>query len=353
MKARAAKIDLWQSLLIGYAVWLLPWITQWVAMRLSVKQALYECAFVLVLHGLALLVLGKVYRWATDRGLALKRAGAVALGASVPMIALAYVLDFYVTRFDPSLATPWSHTTLFATVLTALGDSTGICLLLAAVVFLPAVARDNEEHRRDLELVEREAEVLRIRSHLEPHFILNSLNAVAGLVEEDPTQARELLAALGDLFREAVGFRTTHRVEDEIGWVKRYVTIHELRYPDVLDVTWDVDEACLDTMCPALILQPLVENAIKHGALRGGGHLTVSARLDGASLLFIVEDDGPELGLPREGGQGLSITRRRVAFESAAPDAFTLVREGARTVARVRLPLRIEPGNRRGGLGHG
>lgn len=340
---KPTEINLLQSLPIGYAVWLISSCAQWIISRPGLKRALYDCVFVLVVHGLALLVLGIVYRSASSRGLSLKMAGAVSLVAAVPVIAISYLVDYEITKWDNSLSwDPQSRAqiTLGGTLVMALCDSIGICLLLAAIVFLPAIARANEEHRTELELLRREAEVMRVRTHLEPHFILNSLNAVAGLVEEDPTQARELLAALGDLFREAVAFRAIHRVGDEIEWAKRYVTIHELRYPDTLQPSWDVDDACLDLACPALILQPLVENAIKHGALRGNGLLAVRASLAAGTLTFSIEDDGPELGEPRAGGCGLEITRRRLELETTSPSAFELVREGSHTVARLRLPAR-------------
>jgi sensor histidine kinase YesM len=118
--------------------------------------------------------------------------------------------------------------------------------------------------------------------------------------------------------------------------------IHELRHPALLHAHWDVAADALSMACPALLLQPLVENAVKHGALRGGGHLTVRALVDDGELALSIEDDGPALGAPRLGGRGLSIIRRRLALEGLRADAFELVREGALTIARVRLPLRKE-----------
>lgn len=336
------EINLVHSLIAGYAVWIIPCVMHGLVVDISARTLVYAAVSTLVVYSVALAVLGWVYRLASARGLPLKVAGAVSLVAAVPVIAAWYLVDYWITRKDPSLA--WTNavapTTVSGTLVVAIGDSLAICLLLASIVFLPAVARAHEERRRELELLHGEAELLRIRSHLEPHFVLNSLNAVAGLVEEDPVQARELLAALGDLFREATRFRATHRVRDEIEWLKRYVTIHELRHPDILRVSWEIDEDCLEMGCPALILQPLVENALKHGALRGGGHLAIEAKRDAGVLLFVVEDDGPGLGPPREGGQGLAITRRRLQLDAAPSDAFQLVREASRTVARLRLPSR-------------
>lgn len=335
--------NLMQSLAVGVGLWFISSASRWLGGSLTTRAALYEAAWLLILYLTELGIIGVVFRVASARGLSLKAASVLSLAATMPAIAVAYLVDFTLTGMDPSLGSQIGvrPQTLGFTLATAFGDFFLLCALLAAIVYLPVYARAHEERNSEIELLKREAELLRIRGHLEPHFVLNSLNAVAGLVEEDPTQARELLSALGDLFRDATAFRAVHRVRDEIDWLVRYVTIHELRYPDALHASWDVSTEALDLACPALILQPLVENAVKHGALRGGGHLTVRARVEDKTLIFSVEDDGPQLGLAREGGRGLAIVRRRLELESTGRDSFELVREGDKTIARVRLPARF------------
>ncbi|MBX3211386.1 MAG: histidine kinase [Labilithrix sp.] len=332
-----------QAFAIGYVVWFVPVFVRWAFASLSTRMVAYQGLWIALLYVLALGTIWIVYRAARARGLSLKVASALSLAATVPAMMISYLVDLQVGRWDASLSLlrPEEPRTLTYALATALFDSVAIATFLAAIVFLPVFARAHEERNHELERVSREAELLRFRAHLEPHFVLNSLNAVAGLVEDDPPQARELLAALGDLFREASAFHVLHRVEDEIEWLKRYVTIHELRHPDVLRASWEVDPDTLALTCPALILQPLVENAVKHGALRGGGHLLVRAALDGGTLTLTVEDDGPELGAPRAGGRGLTIVKRRLQLESERESGFELVREGARTVARVRLPASL------------
>ncbi|MGH7272612.1 MAG: sensor histidine kinase, partial [Polyangiaceae bacterium] len=163
------------------------------------------------------------------------------------------------------------------------------------------------------------AELARLRAHLEPHFILNTLNAIAGLVTEDPREARRLLVCLGDLLRDAVQETgEVQRLDKQIAWLKRYAQILEARHHGLLSFRWDVDEDCEHAVLPRLLLQPLVENAVKHGALRrqdGAGEVVVRAsrRSDGA-LVCIVEDNGP--GMPdadvRAGAFGLQAVRRRL-----------------------------------------
>lgn len=338
-------LDLRSAFFIGYLIWLIPGGTRTLLGVIPWQKTVYDGIWIAAVYLISLRALAAVYRRLCERGVTLRLASLIALlTTSIPMVAVAYTVDFFVTEHWPILSSllPGEPRSLTYALATSLCDSVAVSTLLAAIAFLPAIARAHEERSRDFELLSREAELLRVRANLEPHFVLNSLNAVAGLVEEDPAQARELLAALGDLFREASAFNSTHRVEDEIEWLKRYVTIHELRHPDLVHASWNISEDSLDCICPALLLQPLVENAVKHGALRGGGNLTIRTRVEDGQLLLAVEDDGPELGAPRDGGRGLSIVRRRLELESLVPDALQLVREGNTTIARVRLPARLE-----------
>jgi LytS/YehU family sensor histidine kinase len=169
-----------------------------------------------------------------------------------------------------------------------------------------------------------QSELTRLRAHLEPHFLLNTLNAIAGLVTEDPREARRLLVCLGDLLRDAVHENgDLQRLDEQIAWLRRYAFILEARHRGVLRFRWDVASDCEPALMPRLLLQPLVENAVKHGALMrddGAGEVVVRAsrRQDGA-LVCMVEDNGPGLSTSnvRAGAFGLQSVRRRLELESA------------------------------------
>lgn len=172
-------------------------------------------------------------------------------------------------------------------------------------------------HERDR--LRAEAEIAHLRAHLEPHFLLNALNAVSGLVTEDPKEARRLLGALGDLLRDAVSSCEEQRpLKDEIAWLERYAKVLSARYPDILKFEWDVEKDAEPALVPRLLLQPLVENAVRHGALKrtNGGTVSVHARTVGEGadkkLECVVADDGPGWSEDSKEGFGLRSVRRRL-----------------------------------------
>jgi two-component sensor histidine kinase len=226
--------------------------------------------------------------------------------------------------------------------------------LWAVAVVIPA-AVDSERVRRleiqnlRLEAAElrSKAELVRLRGQLEPHFLLNTLNLVAGLVGVDTDRARSVLVALGDLLEDALAEHADLRsVADEIDWLRRYVEILESRHGDMLRVTWDIDAAARSALVPRLILQPLVENAIQHGALRrrGGGTVRVGVARDGDDVVCTVVDDGPGpgVGKPRPGAVGVENVRSRLAvhFPTAVFDLGACPNGGTR--ARMQLPFTLD-----------
>jgi LytS/YehU family sensor histidine kinase len=194
----------------------------------------------------------------------------------------------------------------------------------------------------EAENLRSQAELARLRTHLEPHFLLNTLNAISGLVTEDPREARRLLACLGDLLRDAVQKTSElQRLDEEIAWLRRYALILEARHKGALSFRWDIQPGSESALLPRLLLQPLVENAIKHGALRrsdGAGEVVVRAsRSSSGSLVCVIEDNGP--GMPdavRTGAFGLRAVRRRLELE--APSASLTLEsssDGTRSIVEI------------------
>jgi signal transduction histidine kinase len=185
----------------------------------------------------------------------------------------------------------------------------------------PFAVEDARNHALEAERLKSEADLARLRAHLEPHFLLNTLNAIAGLVTEDPRAARRLLAALGDLLRDATRDDEMQAVGAEVEWLQRYAAILEARYDGAIAFKWDVDPLASKLEVPRLLLQPLVENAVKHGALaRGeGGEVIVKVRLEDADhmLRCTISDNGPGIGdrPARSGAFGLDAVRRRLSLK--------------------------------------
>jgi signal transduction histidine kinase len=216
---------------------------------------------------------------------------------------------------------------------------------LWALAFVYPMAVESARIRAlEAQQLRSEAELERLRAHLEPHFLLNTLNAIAGLVTEEPREARRLLVCLGDLLRDAVHEKSEPQpVDQQIAWLRRYAQILEARHRGSLRFRWEIARECEGALLPRLLLQPLVENAVTHGALqRGDGAGEVVVRVEArpdATLVCTIEDNGP--GMPRSdvraGAFGLQAVRRRLELE--APRAsLRLESSGAGTRSIVEVP---------------
>lgn len=261
-------------------------------------------------------------RWSLRRRHSLARGFAYAALVCAVFMGLTNVVRALACRFAPAIFVPdpaLPDSIAFA-LLSGLSDSLPLVIWWSGLYMLPFALRRAERRRVQAIGARREAEVLRLRAHLEPHFLLNTLNAISGLVEDEPLEARRLIGLLGDLFRDATTETdlNAHSFGEEMAWLKRYAAIHEARHGRMVRFEWDSPPEANDVRVPRLLLQPLVENAVLHGVLRqrGGGTIRVSATVasnaGGDVLACSVEDDGagfPEGG-PRKGARGLRIVER-------------------------------------------
>jgi two-component system LytT family sensor kinase len=189
--------------------------------------------------------------------------------------------------------------------------------------------------RRERENVERlsrestllqqvtEAKLRALRSQVNPHFLFNCLNTIADLIVKDPPRAEEMTLRLAEVFRHVLAHssRSLTSVKDEFEFLQTYLSIEETRFRDRLRVEIDMAPETAGEQIPSLILQPLVENAVKHGLAPkpGAGHLWISARFHDERLLLQVEDDGIgwngnrfENTLTKPQGVGLKNTAERL-----------------------------------------
>jgi signal transduction histidine kinase len=182
----------------------------------------------------------------------------------------------------------------------------------------PQIVDDARVRALEAEGLRRAAELSRLREHLQPHFLRNTLNTIAALVRDEPDTARDLLAALGDLLANPPEpDDPMHTLGEEIAWLRRYSEIFAARHRGALRFRWDLDPAASSVPIPRLLLQPLVENAVHHGALArsDGGDVVVQTRRTERGIVVVVQDDGPGMDLRRPNGLGLHLVRRRLAME--------------------------------------
>jgi two-component system, LytTR family, sensor kinase len=191
-----------------------------------------------------------------------------------------------------------------------------------------------------------EARLHVLSAQLQPHFLFNALHAISALVWEDPARADRLLARLSEMLRLTLrsGTRVETTLGEEVTLLERYAEIQEARYGDRLRVSIDVEARVRDALVPRLILQPLVENAIRHGVTRRitPGQVEVRAWQGDGRLNLTVRDDGVGLGADIREGVGLSITRARLRQLYGREQRFALAAapEGG-AVCSLSIPLRM------------
>lgn len=206
--------------------------------------------------------------------------------------------------------------------------------------------RELRASQLEARLAQTRLQVLQMQLH--PHFLFNTLNAISALIHEDVEVADRMIARLGDLLRATLDNADFQEVplSQELDFVRPYLEIEQARLGDRLAVRVDVDPATLDALVPNLLLQPLVENAVRHGIAPRpeGGRIEIRARRDGSSLRLEVCDDGLGMGKPagtcRE-GVGLTNTRARLRQLYGASQRLELANGPERGFAvRVTVPFR-------------
>jgi two-component sensor histidine kinase len=164
------------------------------------------------------------------------------------------------------------------------------------------------------------AQLQALRMQLHPHFLFNTLHAISALVPKNPEAADKMIARLSDLLRMSLDNAGAQEVllEQELEFLRGYLDIQKTRFGNRLNVAMDVDPGALHALVPNMILQPLVENAIKHGIAprASGGSVAITAGKRDGRLMLRIQDDGPGLGSEMGGsitfGLGLSNTRARL-----------------------------------------
>lgn len=228
--------------------------------------------------------------------------------------------------------------------------------LLVSLSQIKETVRKNQRERLravrlEADLAHARLEVLRAR--LNPHFLFNTLHSIQALVRRDPQTAEAMLARVGDLLRRTLDTADENEVtlRDELEIVEIYLDIQGIRFRERLRSAFHIDPQTLDCLVPTLILQPLVENAVRHGITprSEGGVLSVVSEAAERRLRILIQDDGP--GVPRDAaalfdkGTGLNNTRERLRHHF--PDDFRLTlrnAEGGGAQVLLDIPCRKPAG---------
>jgi two-component system sensor histidine kinase AlgZ len=206
-----------------------------------------------------------------------------------------------------------------------------VLYLLSAGLHYAALAveasQESAQRAAEARTLARDAQLQSLRMQLNPHFLFNSLHSIAALTTLDGERAREMCVRLSDFLRSSLGLggRESLPLGEELALARSYLEVEQVRFGERLRVDEDVEPACEDCAIPALLLQPLVENAVKHGiaGMLEGGAIKVVVRRQGVDVLVTVENAfDPEMPPPRKLGLGLMHVQRRLQIRYGGEATF-------------------------------
>jgi len=219
---------------------------------------------------------------------------------------------------------------------------------LGVMLTTDAWRRERARERREAELTvaARDAELLAIKAQFQPHFVLNALNSLLALIDADPALARTMVVRLSDLMKAVFDRIDVPHVplERELELVRAYLDVERIRLGARLTVAFEIEDAARGVLVPPFVLQPLVENAVKHGVspFARPGTVRVSARVDGDRVRVTIADSGSAGPKPAAAstGRGLQLTRRRLDTVYGEGYSLTFDRQaGAGTAVHLDLPV--------------
>lgn len=298
----------------------------------------------LVIQWVSALTLGSLY--VSRRRLVRLRPTVIAYVAVAVLVASTWLVGtlawFLIRELSPQADDGWRLLML---------RLSGIALSVGA---LGLAAFRNHWHARQAALRAKQAELESLQARIRPHFLFNTLNTGAALVHQRPEEAERLLLDLADLFRAALAGPRDIPLEEELSLARRYLEIEALRFGDRLRVDWQLPAVIPDVMVPALSIQPLVENAIRHGVERvqRGGRIEIALTSTPEHVVvrisnpLVLGDSQP----PASHKVGLSAAQARIEALTGGRGSVQTQVQGEHYVATVRLPLQplTQPARRRG-----
>ena len=219
-----------------------------------------------------------------------------------------------------------------------------VVIFAMSAAIVAGLARMKEAARLESDLAKAQLEALSLQ--LQPHFLFNALNAVSAAIYEDPRKADIMLGRVADFLRRMLARTQAQEVslEQELETVNLYLEVMKARFEDKLRIEWRVDAALRDRAVPQLILQPIIENAIRYGAEPGSAQVSIELGVtsQNGSLILSVRDHGPGLNPQSTAGVGLANTRRWLErLYGAAGQLYLEDAPDGGAEARIQLPSRV------------
>jgi hypothetical protein len=307
-------------------------------------SAFYRSGFWTVIGvGIVLLLRVRPRHWLVD---ALFVTSTALAAGFVSELAYMIFLDAHGWISDPRLT---AHPPARRVVLAALTATLEpFMVLLCSGMAMRWIRANDEKHSRAVRLNQletrlSEARLRLLRSQLHPHFLFNALNSLAVLIRHDRERAVEMLSRLSRFYSvaEATDGRQFVTLGEEIGFLREYLAIEQVRFGPRLTCEIDVEDAALGAAVPTLILQPLIENAIKHGVARvcGPASLSLRARRMDRRLLITIENNGEAPAVPRADGVGMANTRARLRQFYGNDVELAIEPADGHTTVRVAIPM--------------
>jgi sensor histidine kinase YesM len=223
-------------------------------------------------------------------------------------------------------------------------------LLLGCITMISILWYNQQEHKEqekrkaDAERLAREAELFKLRQQLQPHFLFNSLNSINALIGSRPDEARKMVQQLSDFLRGTLKKEETQWVTlgEELQHLQLYLDIEKVRFGNRLDTIVDISEEAMSFSLPALLLQPIMENAIKFGLYDTTGNTVIqlfASSVNNELSISIKNPFDPETSSPRQGtGFGLKSVQRRLYLLFGRTDLLQISTDGNTFITEVRIP---------------
>ena len=219
----------------------------------------------------------------------------------------------------------------------------GCIALISVVWFNSEEQKQTDQRKTDAEKLSKEAELFKLRQQLQPHFLFNSLNSINALISIKPDEARKMVQQLSDFLRGTMRKEENLfiRFSDELEYLKLYLEIEKVRFGYRLKPQMDIAEEALSWKIPALLVQPLMENAIKFGLYGTTGEVTILLRarvIDKHLVVAVMNPFDADMQMPEGTGFGLNSVKRRLYLLFARNDLVEINKEKNSFVVVIRIP---------------